>query len=82
MGGNDWCAGCRSQPVFTTSHLAKNRYPGRLASAADRRAGVSGPVKKLISKWKSDEAEKEGKGFPASARTLSDAIISVSENLV
>lgn len=68
--------------MFTTSHLAKNRYPGHSGFAADRQVGVSGPVKKLISKWKSDEGERGGKGFPASARTLLDAIVSISENLI
>jgi len=36
-------------------------------------AGVSGPIKNLVSKWRSNAGEKEGKGFPVSARTLLDA---------
>lgn len=44
--------------------------------------GVSGPVKKLISKWKSSDGEREGKGSRAAPGLSQMQIISRSENLI
>lgn len=43
--------------------------------------GVSGPVKKLISKWKSNDGEREEKGSRAKPGLSQTQIISRSENL-